>query len=66
MRRSLALGLAAAAVAAAFVPSSASAGDPVPDIGTPPIYTFCTLHFRQVPIFTDDVPVQPVVPYFAC
>lgn len=57
--------LAAAAVAGAALAAPAYAGDPIPDVD-PPVHTFCTVHFRQVPIFTDDVPVQPVVPYFAC
>ena len=61
MRRALVAGL----VAAAALSGTAFAQDPIPDVD-PPIHTFCTLHFREVPIFTDDVPVQPVVPYFAC
>ena len=61
MRRMLVAGL----VAAAALSGTAFAYDPIPDVD-PPIHTFCTLHFREVPIFTDDVPVQPVVPYFAC
>ena len=60
----------AAALAAAVLPGAALAGPPVPpdpnDLPIPEVHTFCTVRFREVPIFSDDVPVQPVVPYFAC
>jgi len=59
------LSTAAALVAAACATVAPASADPLPDVD-PPIHTFCTVHFREVPIFTNDVPVQPVVPYFAC
>jgi hypothetical protein len=62
--RAARLVLAAAALAAAAAPSIASA-DPIPG-DPPPIYTFCTVHWKPMPIFTDDVPVTPYQPYFVC
>lgn len=55
------------AVMAVVIPGAAFGSPPDPnDLPDPPVHTFCTVHFRPVPIFTEDVPVQPVVPYFAC
>lgn len=58
--RLLRLGLAAAAVTATFaVPASA---DPIP-YPPPPIQVgMCTLHWYELPIFTDDVPVKVYLP----
>ena len=66
MSRALRLTAATALAGAAFLGTSATAAPPDPGDLVPEVYLFCTVHFRQVPIFTDDVPVQPVVPYFVC
>ncbi|MDQ1713982.1 MAG: hypothetical protein QOE45_3432 [Frankiaceae bacterium] len=58
-RTAIRLALAGAFVAAGLAPGVANAGDPPPS-------TFCTVHWRPMYIFTDDVPVTLYQPYMVC
>jgi hypothetical protein len=63
--RTIRLALAGAAVAAALAPGAAPAQQPVPPGYPPqPIHLGqCTLYWRPLYVFSDDVPVTPYVPY---
>ena len=66
MPRTVRLTLAATAVAGLVSPLAAQAAPPVQPVPPLPIYTFCTVYLQPFPIFSDDVPVQPVIPRLAC
>ncbi|HEV2891357.1 MAG TPA: hypothetical protein VGX28_13375 [Frankiaceae bacterium] len=57
----LRLALAGAAVAVALAPITPATADPLPP---PPIGVGqCTVNWRPLYIFSDDVPVTPYYPY---